>query len=191
MNIQEIYQYLADGNNLSVEDRQRFQITNVEQLIHMMCQSHPTLFHATRDVIPYGNLLRLNPINADHRLVKSGIESVGTRAAFAANYAVVLLIKALFSNHHDLDYVYGQINRLGLYRLDDGVVNSSGYIYLLNDTSTFQNTNYSQWEKYTTMSRATFGGAITVTLDDLPQGLKIYKQRLVSLEELRGSAEKA
>jgi hypothetical protein len=185
MKIQEIYEYLSEGKTITLEDRDAFQIESVETLIHSLAQQHRALFHATRDKIENAPLLRLNPLRDDHRLVERHLEPAGTPAAFAANYPTVLLIKALFSNKHGLHYGYGEINQLGLNRIDDGVVNTRGYIYLLNNTSSFTDTFYSPWEKYTTVSGSTFGGGILVTLNDLPLRLQVeHHNRLLSREDL-------
>jgi hypothetical protein len=188
MNVQKIYEHIASGKILTTQDRESFEITSVKDMIDQLCQRYNALFHATRKEIPYGSPLNLSRLGPDHRLVKERIELVGQHTAFATNYSTALIIKALFSNHHGLDYSYGPINYLGLNSINDGVVNDYGFIYLLTDTSTFKNARYSDWEKYTTVTEAKFAGGISVTLDDLPPDLWIYKKQSLTIEELRNAA---
>jgi len=189
LNVEATYNHLLEGNPLSLEDRKEFDVTSIEHLLNLMSQQYRALFHATCERIPNGDLLHLVPLRPEHKLVNVGKEASGTPTAFAANYATILIIKALFSNKYGLNYSYNQINQLGLNKIDDGVVNDKGFIYLLKDTESFRDTYYSFWEKYTTIPQAQFAGAIVVTLDDLPLGLKVYeKRRLLSVDELRRNA---
>ncbi|WP_379134423.1 hypothetical protein [Paenibacillus sp. sgz500958] len=190
MNSKEVYEYLLAGNNLSIEDRLKFNVTSIEDLINELSEQYQALFHATRVRIPFGIELNLNPLHQEHYMVKHHIISAGRPTAFAANYARALLIKALFSNKNNLKYSYGEINELGLYGVEQGVVFEQGYIYLLSKTEHFIDTDYSPWEKYTTQNGALFGGAILVTLNDLPSTLRIFnKGNPITIEELRSAAQ--
>lgn len=187
MDVRAIYNRLSEGGSITFADRETFGITSIIRLIESISAERNVLFHGTRAQIRYGSLLDLNPLtNPNHAAIRSRILPLGANAAFAANYPTVLIIKALFDNNFSkLDYPYHTITELGIYEVSSNVIHNTGFIYLLNNTSSFQDVPYSPWEKMTRISGATFGGAITVTLDDLPSDLKVVKKIPIPLEELK------
>jgi hypothetical protein len=164
-----IYGELASGKVISIADRQRCGLAQIEMVLEAMLRAQPVLLHGTGDLIPAGSALKLSPGRA--RFNRPPRE----REGFATDSSGIALLKALFSNAaSELGYPYVIASqsplKLVIKRWKPEAERKRGYVHLIGPRSHFEREStvagIPTWQWVTSRTDAVFYGAVEVERSD-------------------------
>ncbi|MET3696890.1 hypothetical protein SAMN05877753_101534 [Bacillus oleivorans] len=157
----ELFDRIISGERLLVEDREHYEITNIEHTLNNLVSDFEILLHGSTVDIPHHSKLKLN-----------------NGYAFATNHAGIAILKAIFSNSYadNLGYPYllDRGNKLELEILNgqNGVERTKGFVYIISDRRKFKFDTRTSWQYISQYPDVELVGSIEVIRSDFKYPVK-------------------